>query len=350
VSPAEKLAIEYGAKRGAVDGRKLVPMLCVRDETGERVLAQPGYLYELKLDGVRIIADKRGASVALGYRKGRAATASYPEIVDAVASIAEERLVLDGEVVAFAEDGRPDFQRLGSRIQTHGDNARRAAARVPVIYVVFDVLAVGEHDVRRLPIEARKAILERIVEGATQTNGHVRLQPTLDGGEQLFRFCRERGLEGVVAKRAGSIYRADERSSDWVKVKCALDADLVVVGWTPGEGSASVLGALDLGAYDGDRLLFCGSVGSGLDADTIEALAARLGPLEVKEPVAEGKYRAKRGRRFVRPEIVVSVRHMGLTPDRALRHPVFRGVRDDLSPEDCTLEGAAGTATSRPTW
>ncbi|CAN5848946.1 hypothetical protein BH11MYX4_BH11MYX4_54520 [soil metagenome] len=343
MSPAERLAVELGARRGDIDGRKVVPMLCDRDATGEAILAQPGWIYELKLDGVRIVADKRGARVALGYRRGRDATGSYPEIADALATIEEERLVLDGEVVAFAEDGRPDFQRLGTRIQSSGSDARRAAIRVPVVYVVFDVLVVGAHDVTKLPIEARKAILERIVEGATRTNGHVRLQPTLPDGRQLMALCRERGLEGVVAKRAGSIYRPDDRSSDWVKVKRELDADFVAAWWTPGEGTRDVLGALDLAAYDGDRLVVCGRVGSGLDAATIEALAERLAALEVKQPVAHGKLKTKQGRRHVRPEIVVSVRHVGLSVDGLLRHPVFRGVRDDLRPEDCTLEGAAGT-------
>jgi len=343
VSPAERLAVELGARRGDLDGRKVVPMLCERDSTGEKILAQPGWIYELKLDGVRVVADKRGARVSLGYRRGRDATGSYPEIADALATIDEERLVLDGEVVAFGEDGRPDFQRLGTRIQSFGSSARRAAVRVPVVYVVFDVLVVGDHDVTKLPIESRKAILERIVESATRTNGLVRLQPTLPDGRQLMALCRERGLEGVVAKRAGSIYRPDDRSSDWVKVKCELDADFVVVGWTPGEGTRDILGALDLAAYDGDRLVVCGRVGSGLDAATIEALAERLAALEEKRPVAQGKLKTKQGRRHVRPEIVVSVRHVGFSADGLLKHPVFRGVRDDLRPEDCTLEGATGT-------
>jgi bifunctional non-homologous end joining protein LigD len=345
VSPAEQLAIALGAPRGDLDGRKLVPMLCGRDETGEKILAQPGWTYELKLDGVRIVADKRAERVALVYRKGRDATDSYQEVAAAIATISEDRLVLDGEVVAFGEDGRPDFQRLGTRIQSRGSSARHAAVRVPVVYVVFDVLVVGDHVVAGLPIESRKAILERIVEGATRTNGHVRLQPTLPDGKQLFSLCREKGLEGVVAKRNGSPYRPDDRSSDWVKVKCELDADLVVIGWAPSDGLVTALGALDLGAYDGDRLVVCGAVGSGLDADTLEALAARLALLEVPLAVAVGKYRSKRVRHHVRPEIVVSVRHMGLSRDGVLKHPVFRGVRDDLRPEDCTIEGAAGTAT-----
>ena len=348
MTPAEQLAIELGAPLGDRDGTRLVPMLCGRDETGERVLGHEGWLFELKLDGVRIVADKRGARVSLGYRKLRDATESYPEIAEALGLLAEERVVLDGEVVAFDEEGKPDFQRLGSRIHVRGSAARRAARSVPVVYVVFDVLVVGGRDVTGLPIEARKRILERILGEEPKLAGLVRLQPTFDDGKALFQVCRERGLEGVVAKRAGSIYRPDDRSADWVKVKCELDADLVVVGWTEGEGTRSSLGALDLAAYDGDRLVLRGSVGSGLDEDQLDWLRERLLALEVPEPVAQGKSKPKRGRHFTKPELVVSVRYMGMSRDGILRHPVFRGVRDDLEPGDCTLPSAAAVPASKP--
>ncbi|MDB4939169.1 MAG: ATP-dependent ligase [Labilithrix sp.] len=338
-SPAHRLAIELGAPRGDRDGTKLVPMLCGRDETGERVLGEQGWMFELKLDGVRILADKRGDRVALGYRKVRSATDSYPEIAEAVAKLGEERVVLDGEVVAFDEHGKPDFQRLGTRIQTRGRGVRRAAHAVPVVYVIFDVLVVGDRDVTSLPIEARKTILEKVLEG--HTSGHLRLHPTFADGRQLFGLCRDHQLEGVVAKRASSTYRPDGRSEDWVKVKCELDADLVVIGWTEGEGRRSRLGALDLAAYEDGRLVVRGSVGSGLDEDTIDVLVDRLVANEVPRPVAEGRYLPKRGRRHTKPEIVVSVRHMGLTADGLMRHPVFRGVRPDLSPSDCTIAFAA---------
>lgn len=338
MTPAERLAAERGAPRGDRDGTKLVPMLCGRDETSERILAQEGWLFELKLDGVRIVADKRGPRVSLGYRKGREATASYPEIASAVAGLAEERVVLDGEVVAFDAQGRPDFQRLGTRIQTSGASARHAAQRVPVVYVVFDVLVVGDHDVTSLPIEDRKAVLERLLGEGSKAGSHLRLHPTLADGRALLDFCREHRLEGVVAKRAGSPYRADARSADWIKVKCELEADLVVIGWTQGEGGRSRLGALDLGVYDGEKLVVRGSVGSGLSDDLIDLLVPRLLALEVPAPVATGKYLRKRGRRHVRPELVVSVRYAGMTADGLMRHPVLRGLRPDLAPEDCTAQ------------
>lgn len=347
VTPAEHLAIELGAPKGDRDGTKLVPMLCGRDETGERVLGESGWIYELKLDGVRILADKRKDRVSLGYRKMRDATDSYPEIADAVAKLGEERVVLDGEVVAFDEKGRPDFQRLGTRIQTRGHGARRAAQSVPVVYVVFDVLVVGDRDVTGLPIEARKAILERIVSEGGESP--IRLHPMFSDGKELFRQCRAHELEGVVAKRKGSTYRPDDRSADWVKVKCELDADLVVIGWTEGEGKRSRLGALDLGAYDGERLVVRGTVGSGLDEDVIDELLDRLRALEVPKPLAEGKLRPKRGRRFfTKPEIVVSVRYLGISTDGLMRHPVFRGLRHDLAPEDCTIEGDASLTPREP--
>ncbi|MDB4945090.1 MAG: ATP-dependent ligase [Labilithrix sp.] len=342
-SRAESLAIALGARRGTVDGRRVVPMVCGRDETSERILRESGWHFELKLDGVRIVADKQGARVSLVYRTARDATASYPEVAAALGQLAEERVVLDGEIVAFDAEGRPDFQRLGTRIQAGaGRGARDAARRVPVVYVVFDVLAVGDHDVTGLPIEARKQVLEAVLAALPPGDGHVRMQPVLPDGSALFDLCRERRLEGVVAKRAGSRYATGDRSSDWVKVKCELDADLVVVGWTPSEGTRRSLGALDLAAYDGDRLVYCGGVGSGLDAATVEVLSAVLAELETTDPAAQGTYRPKAGRRHVRPALVVSVRHMGRSLDGSLRHPVFRGIRADLTPRDCTVAGASG--------
>lgn len=301
-----------------------VPMLCERDTTSARIVDDARFLFELKLDGVRIIADRQGDRVSLTYRSGRDATKIYGEIAEAVRKLAEARVVLDGEVVAFDEHGRPDFELLGQRIQ-------RANLRVPVSYVVFDLLAAGDRDLRGLPIEERKRMLETIV---SKDAGYIRLHPTFDAGGVLLDFCRQHRLEGVVAKRRGSRYRPGERSSDWVKVKCELDADLVVIGWTEGEGIRATLGALDLGAYQDGALVARGSVGSGLDGGTIEALMKRLRALEIPRSAAKGKLAPKRGRHFVKPEIVVSVRYTGLTRDGLLRHPVFRGIREDLRPDD----------------
>lgn len=341
MTPAEKLAVDLGAPIAPLDGRRVSPMLCERDDTGERILDRTGWTYELKLDGVRILADKRGDEVSLSYRKARDATESYTEVRDAVKTITEPRVLLDGEVVAFDDDGRPDFQRLGTRIQSRGRSASRARAAVPVAYVVFDILAIGDRDLTRLPIEARRAILDLVLEGH-DTHG-VKAHPRFSDGKALFAKCRELGLEGVVAKRAESPYVMD-RSSDWVKIKCELDADLVVLAWCEGEGRRSRLGALDVGAYSNGELWVRGRVGSGLDEDTIDMLLERLAPLKVAKAVAKGKYEAKKVRHHVRPEIVISVRHGGFSDAGTLRFPVYRGLRADVKPEDCrlaeTIEGS----------
>ena len=316
MTPGEELAAYLGARPGGLDGTKVVPMLCEREEAGSKVLGRKGWLFELKLDGVRIIADKKSDLVTLSYRKRRDATESYAEIAGAVRTLADSRLVLDGEIVAFDEQGRPDFQRLGHRIQTGaGKRGGRAPASVPVVYVVFDVLAIGPYDVRAFPLEARKEILSRVIPAEGAAGGLVRRHPTFDDGVELFRLCQEHRLEGVVAKKLGSSYRAGERSLDWLKIKAELDAEFVVIGWTEGESDRARLGALDLGAYEGDRLVFRGRVGSGLDASTIDMLLERLLPIEVDKPVAEGKYSPKPKRHHCLPELVVSVRYGGFSVD-----------------------------------
>lgn len=338
MTAAEELAQYLGAAASTGDVRPSAPMLCEREEAAERILDRAGYLFELKLDGVRIVADKREGRVTLRYRTGRDATESYPEVARVLATLADERVVLDGEIVAFDERGRPDFQRLGHRIQTDTKRprGRGSSSLVHVVYVVFDVLAVGPYDLRAFPLEARKEILARVVPVEGLEGGVVRVHPTFDSGVALFEFCREQRLEGVVAKKLGSPYRGGDRSIDWLKIKRELDAEFVVVGWTEGEGDRSRLGALELGAYDGDRLVFRGRVGSGLHGAIIDSLLERLLPLEVADPVAQGRYTPKPRRHHCRPEIVVSVRYGGFSVDGLLRFAVFRGVRPDVEPKDCT--------------
>ena len=331
-SAATRLATELGAPALRAAPR-FAPMLCERDATDTKLLDDDSCLFELKLDGVRIIADRRGERVSLSYRGGRDATTSYPEIVRAVRELEDGRVVLDGEIIALDDEGRPDFGRLGTRIQSAGRTAAHAATKTPVVYVVFDVLAVGDRDVRGLPIEARRRVLEVIVPPGS---GFVRLHPSFDaGGRQLFQFCREHGLEGVVAKRRGSTYRGGERTGDWTKVKCTREEDFVVVGWSEGTGRRGSLGALDLATYEGAGLVARGSVGSGLDGDTLEALLALLRQIEVPASVVtRGTLAPKRGRHFVTAELVVSVRFSGITAEGLLRHPVFRGVRPDVRAGD----------------
>lgn len=322
---AEDEARALGAKPGEVDAPRLSPMLCLAAEEGE--IPTSDYVFELKLDGVRILADKRGGEVSLTYRSHRDATLAYPEIARAVLSMCPERVLLDGEIVAFDDEGNPSFQRLSQRIGMRG-------ASVPVVYLVFDVLALGPLDLRDLPLSDRRTILRRILPGG----GYVRALDYLEqNGRALFDFCRARKLEGIVAKRASSPYRAStKRTRDWLKIKCERDESFVVIGFTRGNEGRSRLGALDLGSYEGGVLRARGKVGSGLDDKTIDALLPKLRALETEEKLYEGDPGdAPQGRTKVRPEIVVSVRFLGWSDDGALRFPVFRGEDHDRTPKDC---------------
>lgn len=334
------LAEKYGAKRGAFDARGLQPMLCIEppELTASGIgqtLNRGGWLYELKLDGVRIIADKRSGQVALWSRRGPAVTQSYPEIARAVRAIPVERLVLDGEIVTFDDSGRPSFGRLTRRIHARATEVWQLSREVPVSYVVFDLLAIGDWDVRELPLLRRKELLALAIRG----KGLVRrLDHFEQGGQLLFDFCRREHLEGLVAKRSDSVYRVGpRRSGDWVKVKCYRDAEFVVVGFTHGEGARTSLGAIDVASRSKGRFVVRGKVGSGLDRATIAQLLDRTRGLERDDCVATGSLEpAPNGRTFVEPRIVVSVRFGGWTPDGRLRFPVFRGIREDVLPEACT--------------
>jgi bifunctional non-homologous end joining protein LigD len=345
----EQRARTAGAKPGVVDGRKLTPMAC---QSAEGPLTSQAYLYELKLDGVRIVAEKRGDDVSLHYRKGRVATPNYPDVVRALRALPVERCVLDGEIVAFDARGKPNFQRLAQRFSAQSPSDIQAALRaVPVSYFAFDVMALGTLDLRPLPLLARKALLADLVpkRGVIRALDHV-----LHDGSGMFEFCRAQRLEGVVAKRVNAAYREGPRASaDCLKIKADREDDFVVVGFTRSSKSRS-LGALDLASYVGDKLITRGKVGSGFDDRTLDLLWKELSARAIDKPAVEGQLSpAPAGRTFVKPELVINVRYTGFTDDGHLRHPVFMGIRADVAPSECTAspelhEAAAEVALHTP--
>ncbi|MET0592208.1 MAG: DNA ligase D, partial [Polyangiaceae bacterium] len=341
IEKLEDRARELGAKEGAVDSRKLTAMLCTHPDVPDpmadgSLLHRKGYIYELKLDGFRIIADKRGEDAALFFRKLGSANAHYPEIVRAMRALPAHRVVLDGEVVAFDENGRPSFQRLQGRMTAQKPQAKNFTwTDSPVTYVVFDLLALGPLDLRHLPVVARKTLLAELLRG----KGAIRVLDHIpNDGRPLYAFCQKEKLEGVIGKKADSVYvPGPKRTGDWIKVKCDRDEEFVVIGFTEGEGARKRLGALDLGAYEDGVLKVRGKAGSGLDDRTIDELLARLEPLAIELSPAEGEFEpTPRKRTFVKPEVVVNVRFGGWTDVARLRHPVFRGIRNDVKPEECT--------------
>lgn len=326
-------ARELGARPLEMTPSQWTPMLCVSDDGP---LEHANMLYELKLDGVRMLAERRGHDVSLRYRSGRNATDSFPEVARAMRALSHSRIVLDAEIIAFDEQGRPDFQRLGQRLHAvRPHEARNAMRAVPVACIAFDLLVLGDLDLRMLPLRARKELLASAVRG----KGILRALDHLEAnGQPLWQFCKTHGLEGVIAKRMDSRYTlGPRRTGDWIKIKRERDDDLIVVGYTRGEGARASLGALELASYVGDQLRYRGRVGSGLDERSIEALLSRLQPLATTTAAVETTLPAPAGRTFVEPKLVVSVHHAGLTRDGSLRHPVYRGLREDIAPDACTL-------------
>lgn len=290
------------------------------------------WAYEMKWDGVRALAYVEDGRVRLYSRTGRDVTAVYPELAELGRAAGERPCVLDGEIVAFDERGRPRFGALQPRIhQRDPAKVRRLMALVPVMYLLFDVLHVGE-PVIGLPYAERRRLLAGLVRPGPRWD----VPPHLDGpaGDVLDQ-SRRLGLEGVVAKRVGSPYRPGRRSPEWRKVKNFRSQEVVIGGWKPGQGRrADTIGSLLVGVYEIGLLRYAGHVGTGFTDAALRELREILRPLEVPvcpfdEPVPR---EFARDAHWVLPLIVGEVQYAEWTDDFRLRHPSWRGLRDDKSP------------------
>ncbi|MBO0891426.1 MAG: DNA ligase D [Acidothermales bacterium] len=292
--------------------------------------------FEPKWDGVRTIAFCEPGEVRLQSRNLVDVTRRYPEIRGMALDIGARRLVLDGEVIAFDDAGRPSFERLQRRM--HVESEREVARRrrdVPVAYVVFDLLHLDGRSLLDRPQEERRELLTGLrLEGA-----HWQTSPWYRGeGRPLLRACDDLGLEGVVAKRLDSRYEPGRRSGNWLKVKTVTGQELVIGGWLPGKGSLSgSVGALVVGYHDGGVLRYAGKVGAGLDAGDRRLLERRLEPLRAEHSPFDGR-QPERGTVFVSPELVCEVQFAEWTGAGTLRHPSFKGLRDDRRPGDVVRE------------
>ena len=327
---AEAIAT-LGAPAREVDVTKLRPMLA---KTADEPFSKPGWLFELKYDGMRVLADKREDQVSLRTRRGRDVTGSYPEIVRALELIPLDTFTLDGELVALDERGRSSFERLQRRFsQTDPVAVARAQVEVPTVLYAFDLLAASGRDLRGLALQERKALLERFVPRL----GQVRLADHVEEhGEALFEAARASELEGVVAKRADAPYEAGRRADSWLKVRVPHTAQLAVVGWDEGKGSRQRLGSLKLAWYADGVLRFAGNVGSGLRDDVIETVLPNLVAHESDAPGFEHAPEPKpAGVHYSQPIYVAEVRYTEVTSQGLLRHPVLLALHDDVPLEQC---------------
>jgi bifunctional non-homologous end joining protein LigD len=272
-------------------------------------------------------------------RNDRDITVSYPELRALGAALGTTQVVLDGELVAFDQDGRPSFGTLQQRMHVaDGAAARRLSARVPVVYVIFDVLHLEGRSLLREPYDTRRELLDTLELGGPSWQ----VSPVFSGpGRDVLAASRTQGMEGVVAKRHTSTYEPGKRSQAWRKVKHVRTQEVIIGGWRPGNGRrAGRIGSLMLGIPDDGGLRYVGQVGTGFTEALLADLGARLARLERKSsPFAAALPTAvRRDARWVTPKLVGEVAFTEWTSDGLLRHPSWRGLRPDKSPDEVRPE------------
>jgi bifunctional non-homologous end joining protein LigD len=298
----------------------------------------PGWAFEFKWDGVRAVTAVAGGSIRAQSRLGNEITAGYPELADLVELFDGRPVLLDGELVALDAAGRPDFGTLQQRMHVRRP-VPELVERVPVTYLLFDLLHLDGTSLLREPYDRRRELLE----GLGVAGSRVRVPPANPGitGQQLLDVARAHGLEGVVGKRRTARYEPGKRSPTWIKTALMHTQEVVVGGWTAGEGRrASTIGALLLGAYDErGELRYLGHVGTGFTDVVLRHLLGELAareqptsPFDEEVPGAEA-----RKARWVRPELVGEVVYRVLTAEGRLRHAAWRGLRTDKAPGDARL-------------
>jgi bifunctional non-homologous end joining protein LigD len=288
------------------------------------------WLFEVKWDGYRAISYVAGAEVTLKSRRGNDFTSRFEVVAkEIVKAVKTPDCVLDGEVCALDENGRASFSAM-----------QQGKPGTPLVYYVFDLLEVEGELLIDLPIEERR---ERLVQLLDKRNKTVRLSEFFDDGDALYKAAEEQGLEGVVAKRAGSRYLPGKRTRDWLKIKVHGDQEFVIAGYTKGQGRrAGAFGSLVLGYWEGDELLYAGNVGTGFNEREIERLLKKLKPLGRKTSpfkVVPKMPKVKKGDVvWVEPKLVAQVEFVEWTHDRHLRAPVYKGLREDKGPEEVVRE------------
>ncbi|MFN2568583.1 MAG: DNA ligase D [Candidatus Dormibacteria bacterium] len=323
---------------GAASGA--VPVAPMKATAVDRPFSRQGWLFEIKYDGVRAIVSVEDGSVTLTGRSGRDETARYPEARLIPSRLGARSAVLDAEIVVLDEEGKPSFERLQARINlTRAADIARAAAETPVSFVLFDLLELDGRELTDTALRIRKKTLRDVLVPGPQVlfADHVEAD-----GEAFFEALRQRGLEGMVAKRGDSAYQPGRRSPDWLKVKAWQSQSCVICGHTAGRGTREAIGALILGVVGGDGgLVHCGQVGTGFDERALRELAQRLGAAGPDRCPFPEPPRTSEPATWVRPEMVCEVRHAGWTRSGVLRHPSYQGLRSDIAPGDCRRETAA---------
>ena len=307
----------------------------------EKPSADGDWSYELKFDGIRLIAVKTGKKVSLLSRNKNELAGRFPEIVEAIGNLPARECVIDGEVVALDAEGRSSFQLLQAR-----DMEGRKS---PVYFYAFDLLQLDGRSVIALPLKARKDVLEKLCADAGDP---IRYSAEIgDDARALLEEVKRRGLEGIVGKQRNSVYEPGRRSGAWIKLKCVNEQEFVIGGYTPPEGSRKYFGAILVGYYKENRLMFAGKVGTGFTANSLLMLHKKFRaeerddcPFEDLPSKQNGKWvqaitpSMMRKLHWVNPVFVCEIKFAEWTRDGKLRAPVFLGLRDDKKPKEVVPE------------
>jgi bifunctional non-homologous end joining protein LigD len=337
-APAAAAGIDLSGAVEAPMPASIEPMLAT---LASKPFSDPDWLFEIKWDGFRVQAVVAERKVRLWTRNLKDGATYFPRLLTPPTWIEAGQAIVDGEVVALDDAGRPDFGLLQERL---GD-----ASAPNLVYQPFDLLYLDGRSLLDVPLEDRKRLLQSVL----RPHPRVRFAAHVVGeGQAFYEAAKANGLEGVIAKLRRSRYEPGRRTSAWLKLKVRPEQELVVGGWTPGEGSARDLGAVVVGVHEGGRLRFSGKVGSGFDARTRKLIRQRLDSLETDDPPFDPPpprdYRGRwggdlRGVHWVRPELVIRAELGGWSRDGIARQAAFKGIEDGRDPATVTREQAVPT-------
>lgn len=296
----------------------IVPMLC---KTTDKPFDDAEWAFEIKWDGYRAVADLRNDSIGLYSRNGLDFSQKFKKVANAL-KLQEHEMILDGEIVAYDDNGKPNFQWL----QRIGDNPDLA-----LIYQVFDLLWLNGHSTEELTYLERKELLKDalVQNGIVQFHDHI-----IKDGKDFYQVANDLGLEGIIAKKTDSNYKEGVRSSEWLKIKINQTDEAIICGFTEPKGSRNKFGSLILGKYLDGEMVFCGHTGTGFNDKTLAELHQLMKPLIIEKSVFKITPKTNAKATWIKPELVAEIKFTEVTKDFIYRHPVFLRLRDDVKTKD----------------
>ncbi len=292
------------------------------------------WLFEIKWDGYRAIAEIKDAKVKLHSRNNLSFNTKFAAIAAELKSISGNT-ILDGEIVVVDENGKASFQLLQNYQRTGNGN---------IIFYVFDILYLDKYDLTELPLIERKNILKEFLPDLEKIKFSDHIS---EKGKEFFKLAQENSIEGIIAKKTSSVYQVNKRSRDWLKIKTSLRQEAIICGFTKPRGSRNAFGALVLGIYDNDELIYIGHTGSGFDEKSLKFVKKKLDPLITKNSPFKKIPKTNMPVTWVKPELVCEVNFSEWTDDNSMRHPIFMGIREDKNAREVTKEMAAETSPAK---